>query len=238
MLVFGHRGASGYAPENTLASFDLAIRQGCAGLECDAQLTRDGDVVIHHDWAVDRTTNGSGEIRDLTCREIRALDAGGWFSEAFRGEKVPTLDELLDRIPPAITLNVELKSRPGDRPGLEERVAAILRTHRREETVIVSSFNHESLRRIGKTAPSLRLGMLYEALLIDPLSYAKTRGLNLYSLHPAQEYASPELVEDAHAEGVTVACWTVNTKKRADELKSIGVDVIITNYPDRCLDPA
>ena len=80
--------------------------------------------------------------------------------------------------------------------------------------------------------------MLYEALLIDPLAYAKTRGLNLYSLHPAQEYASPELVEDAHANGVKIACWTVNTKKRADELKSIGVDVIITNYPDRCLDPA
>ena len=235
MLVFGHRGASGHAPENTLAAFSLAIRQGCAGFECDAQLTADGAVVIHHDWSAGRTTNGRGDIRDLTLPEIRAFDAGRWFSGDFAGEKVPTLEEVLELLPRNLTLNLELKSRADDRPGLEERVAAILQRNGDCGNIIVSSFNHECLRRIAALVPSVRLGMLYEALLLDPAGYADAHSLGLYSLHPAHEHLSPEMIRDAHGHGLKVACWTVNTKERAGELRSAGVDIVITNYPDRCL---
>lgn len=235
MLVFGHRGASGHAPENTLAAFDLGIRQGCDGFEFDAQLTKDGVVVIHHDWSVDRTTNGSGEIRDLTYDEIRTLDAGRWFSDEFKGERVPTLHEVLDMIPADMTLNVELKSRPSNRQGLEEKVAAILQKHRRMNNTILSSFNHNCLKRIGAVDPSLRLGMLYEGTLLDPFAYAKTNHLDLYSLHPEHEYVSPALIQETHAHGMKAICWTVNTKQRAFELEAAGVDAIITNYPDQCL---
>ncbi len=110
----GTQGASGYAPENTIAAFELGIRQGCHGFEFDVQLSRDGEPVVHHDWSVARTTGGSGEIRDLTFREIRTLDAGKWFSPEFRGQKIPALAEVLEVVPEAMLLNVELKSRASD----------------------------------------------------------------------------------------------------------------------------
>ncbi len=235
MLVFGHRGASGHAPENTLPAFELGIRQGCAGFEFDVQLTKDGVVVVHHDWTVDRTTTGTGAIRDLSYEEIRGLDAGRWFSDEFAGTKVPRLEEVLEMTPPAMPLNVELKSRPGDRPGLEERVASLLERYGRVETAIVSSFNHDCLKLMRKQNPAFHLGMLYEGVLLAPFSYAKRQNLGLYSLHPCHEYVSERLVQDSHARGLKVACWTVNTTERAREMEAAGVDVIITNYPDRCL---
>lgn len=238
MLVFGHRGASGYAPENTLPAFELGIRQGCEGFEFDVQLTKDGVAVVHHDWTVDRTTTGSGAIPDLTFEEIRAFDAGKWFSEEFTGTTVPRLEELFELVPDTMPLNVELKSRPHDRPGLEEAVAALLERYNRVENTIISSFNHKSLKTMRRLNPAFRLGILYEGVLLSPFSYAKRQDLDLYSLHPCHDYVSAELVEKAHARGIKVACWTVNTKERARELEAAGVDVIITNYPDRCLQEA
>ena len=236
MLVLGHRGASGYAPENTLAAFELGIQQGCHGFEFDVQLSRDGEPVIHHDWSVERTTDGTGDIRDLTFREIRNLDAGKWFSSEFRGQKIPARGEVLELIPGKMLLNVELKSRASDGPGLEEKVIAALREHGRLEKTIISSFNHLSLKRVREIDPSIRLGLLYEALQLHPFDYLEKLKLGLYSIHPLHDYVSPSLVREAHDRGLKMACWTVNTTERARELMKDGVDMIITNYPDRCLE--
>jgi glycerophosphoryl diester phosphodiesterase len=236
MLILGHRGASGYAPENTIAAFGLGIRQGCHGFEFDVQLSRDGEPVVHHDWSVERTTGGTGDIRDLTFREIRSLDAGKWFSPEYRGEKIPALAEVLELIPEKMLLNVELKSRASDGPGLEEKTIAVLRKHGRLENTILSSFNHLSLKRARDIAPGIRLGMLYEALLLRPFDYLEKLDLGLYSIHPLHDYVSPDLVLETHRHGIKMACWTVNSTERARELLKDGVDIIITNYPDRCLE--
>lgn len=236
MLILGHRGASGYAPENTIAAFGLGIRQGCHGFEFDVQLSRDGEPVVHHDWSVERTTGGTGDIRDLTFREIRSLDAGKWFSPEYRGEKIPALAEVLELIPEKMLLNVELKSRASDGPGLEEKTIAVLRKHGRLENTILSSFNHLSLKRARDIAPGIRLGMLYEALLLRPFDYLKNLDLGLYSIHPLHDYVSSDLVLETHLHGMKMACWTVNSTERARELLKDGVDIIITNYPDRCLE--
>ena len=236
MLILGHRGASGYAPENTIAAFGLGIRQGCHGFEFDVQLSRDGEPVVHHDWSVERTTGGTGDIRDLTFREIRSLDAGKWFSPEYRGEKIPALAEVLELIPEKMLLNVELKSRASDGPGLEEKTIAVLRKHGRLENTILSSFNHLSLKRARDIAPGIRLGMLYEALLLRPFDYLEKLDLGLYSIHPLHDYVSSDLVLETHLHGMKMACWTVNSTERARELLKDGVDIIITNYPDRCLE--
>jgi len=236
MLVLGHRGASGYAPENTIAAFGLGISQGCHGFEFDVQLSRDGEPVVHHDWSVERTTGGTGDIRDLTFREIRSLDAGKWFSPEFRGQKIPALAEVLELIPEKMLLNVELKSRASDGPGLEEKTISVLQKHARLENTILSSFNHLSLERARDIAPGIRLGMLYEALLLRPFDYVEKLDLGLYSIHPLHDYVSPALVLETHRRGLKMACWTVNTRERAAELREYGVDIVITNYPDRCLE--
>lgn len=235
MLILGHRGTSGYAPENTIAAFELGIAQGCHGFEFDVQLSRDGEPVVHHDWSVERTTGGTGDIRDLTFRELRALDAGRWFAPEFKGQKIPALAEVLEAIPRGMLLNVELKSRASDKLGLEERTIAVLREHGRLGDTILSSFNHRSLERARKIAPDVRLGMLYEALLLRPFDYIEGLGLDLSSIHPLHDYADSGLVTEAHGRGLKVACWTVNEVERARELMQWGVDMIITNYPDRCL---
>ena len=235
MLVLGHRGASGYAPENTIAAFELGMRQGCHGFEFDVQLSRDGEPVVHHDWSVARTTGGSGEIRDMTFRKIRTLDAGKWFSPEFRGQKIPALREVLELVPKELLLNVELKSRPSDGPGLEEKTITVLKEHGRLGKTIISSFNHLSLKRSRKISPDIRLGLLFEFLPPRPFDYVKNLKLDLYSIHPRHDFVSAALMIEAHDRGLKTACWTVNTTERAAELLKEGADFVITNYPDRCL---
>lgn len=235
MLVLGHRGASGYAPENTIAAFRLGIRQGCHGFEFDVQLSRDGVAVVHHDWSVARTTGGSGEIRNLTFQEIRALDAGTWFSPEFRGQKIPSLREVLELVPEEMLLNVELKSRASDDPGLEEKTIALLKEHGRLRNTIISSFNHLSLKRVRELSPDMRLGLLCEFLPPHPFDYVENLKLDIYSLHPRHDCVSAALVKETHARDMKMVCWTVNTTERAKELLQYGADILITNYPDRCL---
>ncbi|MDI9371300.1 MAG: glycerophosphodiester phosphodiesterase [Synergistaceae bacterium] len=236
MLVFGHRGASGYAPENTLPAFELGIKQGCNGFEFDVQLTLDGVAVVIHDWDVDRTTDGSGEVRALDYEEILSLDAGSWFGPQFAGARVPRLEELFELIPEGMPLNLEMKTRPGDRPGLEEHVASLIQEYDKTGSVIVSSFNHGSLVELHRIAPEIKKGLLYEGVLVSPLAYGRRVVPDLlYSLHPCHDYVDSSTTESAHREGVKVACWTVNEPDRALELKRMGVDIAITNYPDRLL---
>jgi glycerophosphoryl diester phosphodiesterase len=160
-LVFGHRGASHDAPENTLAAFRLAEAMGTDGIELDTSLSRDGIPVVIHDLTLDKTTNGSGYVRDLNLKQIKALDAGSSFSAQFKGEQVPTLDEVFTSLGTQMVINVELKSISLRTDGLEHTVAEVIRQHKAEQRVIVSSFNPFALRRFRAFAPHIPIGFLY-----------------------------------------------------------------------------
>lgn len=232
MKIIAHRGASGLAPENTIAAMELAIKQGCHGIETDLQLTKDGEVVVFHDWSVERTTNGLGEIKDLTLSQILELDAGSWFSEEFKGEKIPTLVDLLNIVPKGLLLNLEIKSQSHDDRGIEEKVVRILEKYNRIENIIISSFNHMCLERVQKINKQIKLGILYEAHFIDPLNFIKSNQLDIYSIHSCSHYTNKDLIQTAHDNNMKVYSWTVNDIKIAERLEEYQIDGIITNYPN------
>jgi glycerophosphoryl diester phosphodiesterase len=136
-MVIAHRGASSYAPENTLAAFDLALDLGYGHLELDVDLTRDGHIIVMHDETVDRTTNGTEPVRSQTLAELRALDAGAWFGAQFAGERVPTFAEVLERYRGRVHLHTELKGRA---PRLASGTADLVREYGMVEHVTVTSF--------------------------------------------------------------------------------------------------
>lgn len=231
MIIIGHRGSSGLAPENTLASMELAIEQGCHGIETDLQLTEDGKVVVFHDWSVERTTNGTGYIKDLTLEELLTLDAGSWFSKKFKNEKILTLESLLDLIPKNLLLNLEIKSKAWDNRGIEKMVVKTLEENNRLENTVISSFNHKCIERVQNLNPRIKLGLLYEAYLINPVEFLKISKLNMYSLHPNYNYIDKEFMEKVHKSDLKVYSWTVNDIESAERLRELRLDGIITNFP-------
>lgn len=145
-IIYGHRGASQYAPENTLASYNRAIEMGADGIEIDVHKSKDGHLIVCHDERVDRTTNGQGYIKDLILKEIKSLDAGSWFSKEFSGEKIPLLEEVLEFVKDKdILLNIELKNGPIFYDGIEDELIRLVRVFNLVENTIISSFNHYSL---------------------------------------------------------------------------------------------
>ena len=159
-LIIAHRGACSYSPENTMAAFGLALEQNADGIELDAKLSRDGQVVVIHDQTVDRTTNGTGKVRDLTLSELQKLDAGSRFSNEFKGEKIPSLEEVLRGFGTRFLINVELTSytTPGDL--LPEKVARLIKNSGVKENIIFSSFHPVVLHRIMTLMPEVPAGLL------------------------------------------------------------------------------
>lgn len=231
MKIIVHRGSSGNAPENTAASMNMAVESGCDGIETDLQLTKDKKVVVFHDWNVNRTTDGTGNIKDLTFEELSKLDNGSWFDEKFKGERIIKLEELLDIVPEDITLNLELKSIGDDFRGLEEEVIKILNTKKRKNNIIISSFNHKVLENVRKLDKDIKLGILYEGYLLNLGKYIENLNLDIYSVHPSCNYINQELVDEVHDLGLKLYAWTVNDKETVVRLEEYGIDGVITNYP-------
>jgi glycerophosphoryl diester phosphodiesterase len=233
-LVLAHRGASAYAPMNTLAAFELALEQGADGIELDVHRTADDQLVIVHDFSVDETTDGSGVVAEMTLDEINALDAGSWYSESFIGVRVPTLDEVFELINRRAVINVEIKSLSADGDGVEALLADCIRRNHMAAHVIVSSFNPYALARFREAMPAVPIGFLYTpefSMLDDEV----TRELRYEAIHPFHEIIDAEYVAEAHQNGRYINTWTVNDPVRARALASLGVDAIMTDYPDRIL---
>ena len=152
LMVIAHRGASSYAPENTLAAFDLALQMGVRHIELDVDFTSDGHIVVIHDDTVDRTTNGSGPVTSHTLAALRALDAGSWFGAQFAGERIPTFDEVLARYKGRVHLHTEIKGRS---PSLSQRTADVIRKHGMEGQVTITSFQTVRLEEMRAYAPEL-----------------------------------------------------------------------------------
>lgn len=239
--VCGHRGASGYAPENTLVAFHRAKELGATWIEFDVQLSADGIPIILHDDTLARTTNLGRKLRptELTLAELKDLDAGSWFGPEFAGEKIPTLEEVLADCGGELGLNIEIKSTPGFEAdnGLEQQIAGLVRKYKLEDTALISSFDPSRLASLNRYDPGLRLAFLYEARPdlyprdFDP--FVTARSFHAVAVHPPFRIIDRALVEKARANGLAVNTWTVNEIHDMERMVPLGLDIIITNYPDR-----
>ncbi|WP_281172783.1 glycerophosphodiester phosphodiesterase [Caldanaerobius polysaccharolyticus] len=225
-----HRGDSVNAPENTMASFQKAMDVGADGIELDVHMSKDDHLVVIHDERVDRTTDGTGYVRDYTLKELKELDAGIKFSPKFAGEKIPTLEEVLELIDNKnILLNIEVKSGVVNYPGIEKKLVETVRKYDIAERVILSSFNYNSIRGIKRFDCELKVGLLYEYALTKPWYIARRMGV--YSLHPYYFNITQELVSSCKKYDIKLFPWTVDKKEDMRKMIEIGVDGIITDNP-------
>lgn len=233
-LVFGHRGASAYAPMNTLPAFELAVEQGADGVELDVHLSQDGQLIVLHDFTVDHTTDGHGYARDMTLAQIKQLDAGGWKGAQFKGVRIPTLDEVFAAVGHKLYINVEIKSETVETDGVEQKVAECIAKNGMTERVIVSSFNPLALKRFREITPEVPIGYLYMAGE-QPFAEVMEK-LAHEARHPQYTMIDQAYMDWAKQSGYRVNTWTVNDPLRAVELQNMGVDAIITDTPDVMLE--
>lgn len=210
----------------------LALELGVEGVEFDIHRTKDGVLVVIHDPTVNRTSNGTGAVGELTLAELRQLDAGAWKGAAFTGERIPTLEELVEAVPAPYRLFLEMKAGDDLYPGIEAEVAQFLQERGLVERTNISSFDHYVLLRMRKLLPTVETGILYSGRPIDPVAMAKDCGAT--AIHTNWHWATPEMVMAAHLAGMKVNAWTVNTPESIARCYAMGVDGIITDFPERC----
>ncbi|GAB2860721.1 hypothetical protein GCM10022221_70490 [Actinocorallia aurea] len=230
MAVIAHRGASSAAPENTMAAQEVARRGGADFIENDVQPSADGVPFVLHDGTVNRTTSGTGEIRSLTSAQLKALDAGSWFSPNFAGEKLPTLaEQLADLKARGGNLLLEIKG-----AHTKDEVATIVKVIRdagMTQRVFVQSFEVDALKYTRELAPELPTGLLRSGLDADPVAVSKDLGVTAYNPTGDALIANPKAIQDLHAAGIAVMAWTVDSAAQWKKLDEAGVDGIITNRP-------
>ncbi|TAN31481.1 glycerophosphodiester phosphodiesterase [bacterium] len=221
-LIGGHRGNPAQHPENTMRSFRSAIAAGCDLIECDVHLSSDGRLVVIHDHTLDRTTNGTGLVRDHTASELRRLDAG-------EGEKIPLLQEVVELALGKVGLVIELKQGPVQYPGLEDKLVAMLRQLGAVAECAAVSFHHPSIRQLRAMEPRLQLGILVGARPVNPARMLRDAGADVYSPHWGA--TDPQLVQEVHAAGGAVGVWTVDDEAAVAWCKLCKPDSIFTNRP-------
>ena len=232
-LVIAHRGASGYAPENTLAAFRKAVEMGCQMIELDVRLTADHVPVVIHDGSLARITGDPRRVEQLTIAQLKALDAGAWLSPQFQGEQIPTLVEVLETVPRTVILNLELKpAGPGKIHLLTEKVYDVIAEHGAEPRVVCTSFAHKALWALRRRCHNLPIGYLAEGRLL-PEQMTEAKGLRVVALILQARWTTPALVRWAHTNRLKVYAYTVNRPLQMRQLLRRGVDGLMTNFPDR-----
>lgn len=229
--IFAHRGASAYAPENTLEAFALAMEQGADGIELDVQLTKDGELVVIHDETINRVSDQRGLVRDYTLEELKKVSVSNHFHE-YPNVRIPTLKQVLELVKPGkMDVNIELKTGIYWYPAIEEKVLKLVKEYEMEDRVIYSSFNHFSIQRIKALAPAAETAYLFGDVILHVEQYAKDTGVR--GIHPALYHVKMNgFLEEYKKSGLAVRVWTVNTEEEIEELILQGVDAVITNYPD------
>lgn len=246
--IHAHRGASGYMPENTLLSFKMAVDLGSNGIECDIHRTADGHLLVCHDATIDRTSDGTGAIKDMTLEEIQRHD----FTKKFYGMNpfatAPTLQQMLDVVKDMDPINIEIKEFAGHEAEVFDLFHGILAEYGCIERVIVSSFNVTLLRRLKEAYSDFKTGYLYHPMIekfmkssaapapfeLFPAAEAVKTALEQHcdAIHPPIDVLDQATVDDAHAHGLQVNVWTCNTLEQVRKSIALDVDGIITNYPD------
>lgn len=232
--IFAHRGASAYAPENTMEAFRLAVGQQADGIELDVQMTKDGELVVVHDEKIDRVSNGNGFVKDFTLEELREFSFGNHM-EGYQSAKIPTLREVLELMKQTeMEVNIELKTGIYWYPGIEKKTVELVKELNMEEKVIYSSFNHYSIQEVRKNAPDAQTAYLYSDVILDVEKYAKLTGVQ--GLHPAVWHLKmADFMEKYQKSGLKVRVWTVNDEADMSAFMESGIEAVITNYPDKAL---
>lgn len=238
--IIAHRGASGYAPENTMAAFELAERLGADFIELDIRMSKDGELVIIHDKTVDRTTNKAGYVHDFTLRELQGMDAGSFFSAKYADETIVTLEEVMYTFAGRIGILIEIKD-PQLYPGIEGKLAKMVRRYEMIQDIAgigahdgiqIQSFDFESMRRMQTLLPDIPIAVLINAdqlpltdeALDEFASYAS-------SLNISHDLLDEELVRKIHERNRKVMAWTIRKDQDMERMRELGVDGIITDYP-------
>ena len=233
-LIMGHRGYQARYPENTLVSFLAAVEAGAQFVELDVTLTRDQQVVIMHDDTVDRTTNGSGRVSDYDLEALQQLDAGSWFHPRFSGERIPSLDEVLEKVAPKAHINIEIKSYELTDCALngqvEQGVIDLLLARGVEKRVLISSFDPEVLKKIQLLNPGIKVALISKRSPPDE-TVARCLELGAFSYHPHLDYIDRELVGALHKADVHVFPWNINDAGDVRHAFSMGVDGLIAKDP-------
>lgn len=237
--ITAHRGASGYAPENTLSAIKKALKIGVDRIEVDVQQTADGVVVCLHDKKLNRTTNANGLVGKKTWNELGDVKAFGKFEAEFPEEPIPTLEQVFELMDGNTQFVIEIKAGRKTYPGIEDNVAALIKKYKAEKWALVHSFNDKVLQYLHKNHPEVRLQKLFvsysagvmldfklHAVKLSKYDYVEAFGISLSA-------ANKKLVDQIHALGKLVHVWTVNSEEDILRMKELGVDGIISNYPDR-----
>ncbi|MCY9545868.1 glycerophosphodiester phosphodiesterase [Lysinibacillus xylanilyticus] len=232
MDIFAHRGVSAHYPENTMAAFVAASKLPITGIELDVHLTADRELVVIHDETINRTSNGSGFVKDYTLQELRAFDFGSWFSSKFDGEGIPTLGDVLELFAGTNhRINIELKTDVFPYNGIEALVIKEVAAYQMTERVIISSFNHESIQIVAQRAPYIEKAALFAEILVDFNGY--TVQIPADAIHVSLPTAFRRSIQEALNEGATVRVYTVNDVEQAKQLQQLGVQAIFTDDPEK-----
>lgn len=230
-IIFAHRGASAYAPENTLPAFQKAIDMKADGIELDIQLTKDGKIVVIHDERIDRTSTGKGWVKDYTFDELREFQFNTLHPE-YENVTIPTIQEVFELIKPSnLSVNIELKTGIFQYKDLEEMIVQVVKEYELEDRVIYSSFHHPSMMTIKQLNPNYYIGLLTRDGFLDIPSYAKAIGAN--AINPAlYQLQYPDFVTDCKKYGIDLNVWTVDEPEYIKQCIALEVHSIISNKPD------
>ncbi|WP_432357828.1 glycerophosphodiester phosphodiesterase [Sporosarcina sp. UB5] len=232
MEIFAHRGASGNYPENTIAAFKEAARLPIYGVEFDVHMTLDGELVVIHDETIDRTSNGTGYVKDILLKDLKKYDFGSWFLSNFQDETIPTLNEVLDIF--HLTehkLNIELKSDIFPYEGMVSKVLDLIAERQMEPRVIISSFDHTAVQFVKQLNPRIETAALFMEVLVHPLDYL--RKIPADALHILFPAAIRPSIAEVIKSGMPVRTFTVNDETYAMTLKQAGVQAMFTDYPEK-----
>lgn len=233
MKVTAHRGYSGRYPENTMLAFKKAVKAGCDEIELDVQLTKDDVVVVLHDERIDRTTDGTGYVRDYTYEELKQFNAAKCWNGRYETMAIPTFEEycLWVKDEP-VTTNIEFKTSIYYYEGLEEKTIALLRKYHLEKNVMFSSFNHVSLLKAKELEPDIECGILVDDGLGNAGYFCRRYGFECY--HPNGAKLTEDVVESCTRHGIKINAWTINDMALLEKLADLNCSGVITNFPGIC----
>lgn len=233
-MIFAHRGFSGYYPENTMLAFQKVAEETSAdGIELDIQLTKDGEIVIMHDETLDRTSNGTGYLKDHTLEELKSLSVGINMKGFFPRQTIPTLREYFAWLKTTkLITNIELKTSIFEYDGIAEKLIAMVKEYNLEDQIWYSSFNHYTIKKVKELMPNANCGLLTESWAINYGKYCAEQGAS--SANVIYTYClKPGIADELHSHGIILQAWTPNTEEIMQNLINNKVDVLITNYPNK-----